>query len=115
MKNKDRIYARFMKDPISRRMGGLAASLGRIASSARHESGAARVAEMLEECQFYIEWTAGELDPETAAEWVDIQVMISMWRKAWATASNDATQRSLLSFSAKKWSDKALDASGLLS
>lgn len=69
---------------------------------------------MLEECQFYIEWTAGELEPEAAAEMVDIQVLIAMWRKAWPTAQQDATQRSLLSFLAKKWSDKALDYSGLL-
>ena len=96
------------------RLAGLAASLGRVSSSARHAGGSARVAEMLEECQYYIEWTAGELDPEAAAEMVDIQVMISMWRKSWEKANSDDIQRSLLSFLAKKWSDKALDYSGLL-
>jgi hypothetical protein len=104
-----------MKESLALRLAGLATSLGRISSSARREAGAARVVEMLEECQLYIEWTAGELDPEAAAEMVDIQVMISMWRKSWAKANSDATQRSLLSFLAKKWSDRALDYSGLLS
>lgn len=72
---------------------------------------------MLEESQYFIEWTAGELaetDPEKAGELVDMQVMIVLWRKAWKEASRRPAQRTILSLQAKKWSDQVLAYSGLL-
>ena len=114
MRNRDRIRERYLKDPLPIRLAGLAADLGRIASSARHISGSASVTQMLEESQYFIEWTAAEADPEIAAELVDIQVMLSLWRKAWPEAQSHQTQRTLLSVQAKKWSNQVLDYSGLL-
>ena len=69
---------------------------------------------MLEESQYYIEWTAAEAEPELAGELVDIQRMIAAWRRAWPEASQSPTQRTLLSMQAKKWSDQVLEYSGLL-
>jgi len=68
---------------------------------------------MLEESQYYIEWTAAEAEPGIAAELVDIQRMIGLWRKAWPEARHSRTQRTLLSVQAKKWSDMVLDFSGM--
>jgi hypothetical protein len=68
---------------------------------------------MLEESQYYIEWTAAEAEPEIAAELVDIQRMIGLWRKAWPEARHNRTQRTLLSVQAKKWADMVLDFSGM--
>jgi hypothetical protein len=117
MNNIARIKERYLKDDLPRRLGGLAADLARIASSARHPAGSESVAAMLEESQYFIEWTAGDLvetDIEAAAELVDIQVMLALWRRAWADASQNPHQRSLLSLQAKKWSDQVLGYSGLL-
>ena len=114
MKNRERKKERFLKDPLPVRLAGLAADLGRVASSARRETGAASVADMLEESQYFIEWTAEEAKPEIAAELVDIQRMIVLWRKAWPEAQFSPVQRTLLSVQAKKWSDQVLDYSGLL-
>jgi hypothetical protein len=75
-------------DPLPIRLAGLAADLARIASSAWHETGAANVAEMLEESQYYIEWTAAEEDPEIAGGLVDIQILIALWRGAWPEAQH---------------------------
>jgi hypothetical protein len=69
---------------------------------------------MLEESQYYIEWTAAEAEPEVAAELVDMQRLIALWRKAWPKAQTDRTQRTLLSVQAKKWSDQVLGYSGLV-
>ena len=113
MKNRHRIRERYLKDPVPIRLAGLAADLGRVASSARYSSGSASVDQMLEESQYFIEWTAAETKPEIAVELVDIQLMLSLWRKAWPEAQHSTTQRTLLSFQAKKWSDKVLDFSGL--
>ena len=114
MNNRNRIRNRYLRDPIPVRLAGLAADLARIASSARHETGSASVQQMLEESQYFIEWTAAEAEPEIAAELVDIQRMLSLWRKAWAEAQHNRIQRTLLSVQAKKWSDQVLSYSGLL-
>jgi hypothetical protein len=114
MINRERKRERYLRDPLPVRLAGLAADLARVASSARHASGSESVAQMLEESQYYIEWTAAEAQPEIAAELVDIQRMIVLWRKAWPEAQNSQTQRTLLSIQAKKWADQVLDYSVIL-
>jgi hypothetical protein len=114
MENLLRIKERYMRDDLPRRLGGLAANLARISSSARHSGGAESVARMLEESRYFIEWTAAETEPEVAAELVDIQMMLSLWRSAWPEAQHNHLQRTLLSFSAKKWADRVLQYSGLV-
>ncbi len=114
MKNKERKKERFLRDPFPVRLGGLAADLARVASLARRESSNDSVATMLEESQYFIEWTAAEAEPEVAAELVDIQVMVALWRSAWPEAQKNRTQRTILSVQAKKWSNQVLDYSGLL-
>ena len=113
----ERIRQRYLKDDLPRRLGGLAADLARISSSARYPSGSKIVATMLEESQYFIEWTGPALaqtDPDAAGELVDIQLMLAMWRKAWHEAQHSAAQRNLLSVQAKKWADQVLEFSGLL-
>ncbi len=103
-----------MRDALPVRLAGLAADLARVSSSARHAAGSEFVAQMLEESQYFIEWTAAEAEPEVAAELVDIQRMIALWRSAWPEAQNSLAQRTLLSVQAKKWSDQVLRYSGIL-
>ena len=114
MINQERKKERYLRDPLSTRLAGLAADFMRITSSARRATGSASVAEMLEESQYYIEWTAAEAEPEIAGELVDIQRLIAAWRRAWPTAQQNPEQRILLSIQAKKWSDQVLEYSGLL-
>jgi hypothetical protein len=113
MIDKERQRERFMRDPLPRRLGGLAATLGRIASSARKSSDPTIVSDLLDEARRLIEWTAGETEPEIAAELVRIQIFLTVWQKAWETASQNPHERLLLSLQAKDWSDKAVDFSGL--
>jgi hypothetical protein len=114
MKNVAETRARYLADPLPRRLGALAADLARVASSARHPTGGESVELMLEESLHFIEWTAAELAPEEAAELVDIQIMLALWQRAWPEAQRHRSQRTLLSFQAKKWSDQVLNYSGLL-
>lgn len=69
---------------------------------------------LLEEAKYYIEWTAAETEPETAAELVSIQTLITLWEKGWEGAFQNISQRTLLSVQAKQWSDRILERSGLL-
>jgi len=110
---REKLRERFLRDPLPRRLGGLAATFGRISSSARRSSDPAVVADLLDEARTLIEWTAGEVEPEAAGELVRIQTLLTLWQKAWEIASQNPQQRLLLSLQAKDWSDKALIFSGL--
>lgn len=114
MINKEKKRERFLREPLSRRLGGLAATFARISSSARNSTDPAVVRSLLEEAKYYIEWTAAETEPETAAELVSMQTLIALWEQAWESAFHNISQRALLSVQARQWSDRALDLSGLL-
>lgn len=114
MINKEKLRERFLRDPLPRRLGGLASTLGKISSSAKNSNDKTTVENLLREAKYYIEWTAAETEPETAAELVRIQTHITLWQKAWAESSKNQQQRLLLSIQAKDWSDKAVDFSGLV-
>ena len=114
MNTMNKLRDRFLRDPLSRRLGGLAATLGRISSSARKSTDPNIVLNLLDEAKHLIEWTAADTDPEAAAELVHIQTLITLWQRAWEEASQNPKQRIILSVQAKGWSDKALDFSGLV-
>jgi len=111
--NKEKMRERFLRDPLPRRLGGLAATLGRISSSARESSDPTSVTRLLEEAKYLIEWTAADAEPEIAAELVSMQTQINLWLRAWEKTNQLKEQRTLLSVHAKHWSDRALDFSGL--
>ena len=113
MMNKEKLRERFLRDPLPRRLGGLAATLGRISSAARNSTDPAVIANLLDEAKHLIEWTAADAEPETASELVHIQTMIALWQRAWSESSQNSRQRILLSVQAKEWADKAVDFSGL--
>ena len=114
MINKEKLRQRFLRDSLPHRLGGLAATLGRISSSARNSTDPNVVSNLLDEAKHLIEWTAAETEPETAAELVRMQTMITLWQHAWGESSKIPNQRLLLSVQAKNWSDKAIDFSGLV-
>ena len=114
MSDLEKLRERFLRDPLPRRLGGLAATLGRISSSARNSTDSQIVANLLNEAKHLIEWTAAETEPETAAELVRMQALITLWQGAWIEASQNPKQRILLSVLAKDWSDKVVDFSGLI-
>jgi hypothetical protein len=112
--NQEKRRQRFLRDALPIRLGGLAATLGRISSSARQSESPLAVTELLDEAKHLIEWTAAETEPETAAELVQIQRLITIWQKVWGKNHSGSEQRLLLSVEAKAWSDKVLELSGLL-
>jgi hypothetical protein len=114
MPDKEKLRARFLRDPLPKRLGGLAATLGRVSSMARISSDPKNVSRLLEEAKYFIEWTASEADTEVASELVSMQTLINLWLRAWEDASQKQRQRTLLSVQAKQWSDRVLDFSGLL-
>jgi hypothetical protein len=97
-----KLRERFLRDPLPCRLGGLAATLGRISSSARKSTDPIVVSNLLDEAKHIIEWTAADTEPETGAELIRMQTMITPWQRAWEEASQNPKQRLLLSVQAKK-------------
>jgi hypothetical protein len=114
MSDVEQMRERFLQDDLPARLGGLAADLMRVASSARRPTGAKAVERMLEESQYFIEWTAAELEPEKAFALVNLQHLIALWRAAWPQAPKDQIQRTILSVTAKQWADEVMGYSGLI-
>ena len=104
----------YRSEPVERQMGALAASLARISSTARRPARSASVLALFGECMAFIEHTAPRVDPEIGAELADLQVMLALWRESWPEAQRIAAHRTLLSYQAKKWSDRVIDFSGIL-
>ena len=104
----------FLKEPPARQLGALAATLGRIASSAEKTVRAKAIVPMLDECLQFIEWTLSQQPESANKELKDISLMLKLWRDSWEHAQTNEYLRTLLSVQAKKWSDQALDYSGLL-
>jgi len=113
MKNFESVKARYLRDPIPIRLGGLAADLARIASTSANPANARAVAVLLEEARRFIEWTAAELEVDAAGELMDRQLALTLWRDLWDHARAHPVQRALLAHQAMCWSDRVLVLSGL--
>jgi hypothetical protein len=107
------VYAdSFLKEPPARQL--LAATLGRIASSAEKTTRTKAIVPMLDECLQFIEWTLSQHPDAASKELNDLSVMLKLWRDGWDHAQTDEHLRTLLSVQAKQWSDQTLESSGLL-
>ena len=95
-------------------MGGLAADLSRIKTFASHYANRDGVESMIDESKYFIEWTAAEVEVDTAAELVELQVQLARWQRNWARIWADPAQRRQVAERSAAWSQRVLDMSGLL-
>ncbi len=105
---------RYLRDSLPVRLGGLAANLRRIRSFAVQESGGEAVVSLIEECRYFIEWTASETPIDTSAQLVDLQVQLARWQHNWARIWSDPIGRQRLAEHSLVWSERVLGLSGLL-
>jgi hypothetical protein len=103
-----------MRDPVPVRMGGLAADLARIGSTASNPANSRVIQVLLEETRRFIEWTALETSLRVAHQLVDMQVALTLWLHVWPQAQHEPTQRALLAHQCRWWSDWVIQESGLL-
>ncbi|MFZ5819052.1 MAG: hypothetical protein ACOYYJ_04040 [Chloroflexota bacterium] len=114
MTNIEKLREQFLRDPLPRRLGILAAALGRISSTARNSTDPEGIVNLLEQTSCFIEWTVPETAPAMAAELKQINIIIGMWKKSWVTASRIPQQRTLLAAQTKNWSDKVTKFAGMV-
>lgn len=113
MKDFSATRRRYLRDPLSVRLGGLAADLARIGSASVNPVNSRAVETLLEEARRFVEWTAEALDPDVAGELVDLQLALTLWLQVWKDAQTNPAQRALLAHEAVCWSDRVLAHSGL--
>ena len=112
----DTLHKRYLQQTLPIRLGGLAADLARIASTAPIPVVPA-VTSLLEASRAFIEWATPDLVSERvndAARLVEIQRELTRWQVSWHTAQHDPTARAQLAAQAQIWSDEILKMSGLL-
>ena len=83
MKDFAPVKARYLRDPIPVRLGGLAADLARVGSAAANPANGQAVQVLLEEARRFIEWTAADLDVDVAGELMDLQLSLTLWVHVW--------------------------------
>ncbi|MBC8184475.1 hypothetical protein H8E88_25555 [candidate division KSB1 bacterium] len=103
-----------MKDPLPKRLGGLAANLARVNTFSSHGANRDAVFGLINESKYFIEWTALEAELEVAAQLVDLQVQLAYWQQEWETVWADKEKRQNIAQQSREWSDKVLELSGLL-
>jgi len=105
---------RYLRDALPVRLGGLAANLARITSFSDNDVNCELVERLLNESKFFIEWTAGDADIDTAAELVQLQLLLAAWQWSWKRIWSDPVQRQRVTEQARDWSGRVLERSGLL-
>lgn len=114
MKDWTPIRERYLRDSIPVRLGGIAANLRRIKSFAAQDAGREAVATLIDECKFFIEWTARDTQTDTATLLVELQVELARWQHNWGQIWPDPLSRKQLAEQSLAWSERVLALSGLL-
>ncbi|TAF55203.1 MAG: hypothetical protein EAZ61_04660 [Oscillatoriales cyanobacterium] len=105
---------RYLRDGTDVRLGGIAANLARVRSFGRTCKSGDTIESLLRESRFFLEWAAPDVSLEIAIELRDLQRLITRWLFAWERIWADETERETVLQTAKDWSDRLLQRSGLL-
>ena len=114
MKDLSNIRARYVRDALPVRLGGLAADLARIASFSQNPANLAPVVDLMREAAHFIEWCAPESDLESRVTLLELQRRLARWRMRLPQRFPDQTWRGQVIVEAQRWSQRVLEMSGLL-
>jgi len=114
MKDLSAVQARYVRDSLPVRLGGLAADLARIASFSQNSANLAPVADLMREAAHFIEWCAPESDLESQVTLLELQRHLARWRARLPQRFPDQTWRGQVIAEARQWSQRMLKMSGLL-
>lgn len=114
MKDLSAIQARYVRDPLPVRLGGLAADLARIASFSQNPANLGPVADLIREAAHFIEWCAPESDLESRVTLLELQRHLAHWRLWLSHRFSDQTWRDQVIAEAQRWNQRVLEMSGLL-
>ena len=103
--NREAIRERYLQDGFPKRLGALAANLGRISSFSQRGRNEALLRSLLEESEFFVEWTTLEAPLPLQENLVGLQVKLAIWlRQLEQGQPNFET----MGHEAQSWSEKLL-------
>jgi hypothetical protein len=105
---------RYLSDPVSIRLGGIAANLARIGTFSDNPAHGDAVCRLVRESEFFIEWTAADVPRDHLADLADLQRTLAVWHYSWPRPWSDQSARERLAAQAGQWSQRVLAMSGLL-
>jgi hypothetical protein len=108
MQNMETIKNRYLQDGLERQLGGIAANLARIASFSINPQNWEAVQTMLEETEFFIEWTAPDAPLNVQAFLVEVQIQLALWHRNWSTIHTEEQNREKLHRWSRLVSEKVL-------
>ena len=114
MKDQAVIRDRYMRDPLSVRLGGLASNLARIKSFSDNPMHQHIVEDLINESKYFIEWTAPDAELDIQSELIELQLQLARWHNRWEVIWPDPVQRALMAQQVYMWSQKLLKLSWLL-
>ncbi|MDD2680281.1 MAG: hypothetical protein PHO03_05755 [Candidatus Omnitrophica bacterium] len=106
MSNLEIIKKRFLKEDLTKRLGGIASNLGRLKSFSQVPNNKKAISDLIEESKFFIEWTAPEASLHIQEELVNIQLQLAL--------CGLSKEKEEIVHSADKWAEKILGLSGLI-
>lgn len=113
--DKARLQERYLQDSLMSRLDRLAANLTCIQSFSYDADNHTAVERLVEESKLFVEWTAGKVDIDNAAELVSMQVQLARWQRGWQTLCVDPVRRMEMATQVEGWSEWILELSGTLS
>jgi len=114
MRSENEIRERYLRDPISVRLGELASSLARLEGISSHPRNVEAASCFLDESCRFILWTAHEAEPALQAELAELAEQLNRWQSSIAEIWSDSERRVTMQREAGVWSRRILDRSGLL-
>ena len=115
MKNREAFKERFLREPMPNRLGELAAALARLATfSTQNPARADLSVQLFTEPLCYAEWTAPEAPSQWQAELLVIHCSLVEWQRDWLQINANEIQRRTIIKQVREWSERMLDASGLV-
>jgi len=117
MTDQERVFnlrERYLRDPIPTRLGNLASSLARLASSAALPARRATATYLLLETESFIEWTGPMVAPAIQPELADMQVELARWRLRYESLPAQQIDCAAVAELARHSSQRVLQWSGLL-
>jgi len=114
MKNINEIKTRYMKEPFKRRLGHLASDIARIYSFLDNPANFDTLKDVIEESKYFIEWAAPDAPSNVQALFSSIQSKLALCHLHILNNRKDPAELEDLKASAKDWSQRLLEMSGLL-